>query len=290
MHRILAVLVVSIAVLARSVPSGLAADGAQRVIEYRKDVLSVKLDKVPLTEVLAEIGKQSGAEVRGDVLQPRDLTLQLDKVPLKEALERLLGEQNFTLTYADDGALRAIQLKGGREAAPDKTKPKPGVKYTAHPGDEGETPPLWRAVYGVFEDRGTVKVDDGKLSKVVGGDAARWDVLANTAIGSQDPGVRREAVEAGVAAFESVPRPREVVRGGDVGCQRRGPRRVRAGDHLRSRRDLVRNIRINVPHRGFLSFLGVPRLCALPLIVDFCSLTTDNEMMKAQTNKLTHAG
>jgi hypothetical protein len=203
MERIVLALVVSLGVLAGPVPFVRAEDGAQRVIEYKKDALTVKLDKVPLTEVLAEVGKQSGAEIRGDVLQPRDLTLQLDKVPLKEALERLLGDQNFTLTYAEDGALRAIQLKGGREAAPDKDKlkPKPGVKYTAHPGDDGETPPLWRAVYGVFDDRGTVPVD-GKLGMVIGGDAARWDVLANTAIGSEDPGVRREAVEAGMEAFE----------------------------------------------------------------------------------------
>ncbi len=204
MHRIVLAVVASLGLLARPVPFVHAEEGSQRVIEYQKDVLTVKLDNVPLTEVLAEVGKQSGAEIRGDVLQPRDLTLQLDKVPLKEALERLLGEQNFTLTYADDGALRAIQLKGGREAAPDKNKPKPGVKYTAFPGDEGETPPLWRAVYGVFDDRGTVPVD-GKLSMVVGGDAARWDVLANTAIGSEDPGVRREAVEAGMEAFEKDP-------------------------------------------------------------------------------------
>jgi hypothetical protein len=75
-----------------------AEDGSQRVIEYENDALTLKLEKVPLTDVVAEVAKQSGAQVQGDVLQPRDLTLQLDKVPLKEALERLLGEQNFALT------------------------------------------------------------------------------------------------------------------------------------------------------------------------------------------------
>jgi hypothetical protein len=57
------------------------------------------------------------------------------------------------------------------------------VKYTAFPGDEGETPPLWTAVYEAFEDRGTVPVD-GKLEHVVGSDAAPWDLLVNTAIGN----------------------------------------------------------------------------------------------------------
>jgi hypothetical protein len=203
MRRIVLV-VVSLCVLARPVPMVFAEDGSQRVIQYDKDALTVKLDKVPLTDVLAEVAKQSGAEVQGDILHPRDLTLQLDKVPLKEALERLLGEQNFALTYAEDGKLKTIHLKGGREAAPAKTAKSKDVQYTALPGGEGETPPLWKAVYEAFEDRGTVPVD-GRLSKVVGTEAAPWDLLANTAIGHPDPVARREAVEAGMKAYDENP-------------------------------------------------------------------------------------
>jgi hypothetical protein len=203
MRRIVLAVVVILGMLTRSIPPTFADDGSQRVITYANDALTVKLDKVPLTDVLAEIGKQSGAQVQGDVLQPRDLTLQLDKVPLKEALERLLGEQNFALTYAEDGKLKTIHLKGGREAAPAKDKAK-GAKLTAHPGDEGETPALWKAVYEAFSDRGTVPVD-GKLGYVVGSDAAPWDLLANTAIGNPDPTVRRQAVRAGMEAYDKDP-------------------------------------------------------------------------------------
>lgn len=242
MQRTVIAVVVGLGLIAPPASLVRAETGSQRVIEYRKDVLTVKLESVPLTEVLAEVSKQSGAEVRGDVLQPRDLTMQLDKVPLKEALERLLGEQNFTLTYKDDGTLRAIELKGGREAAPDKTKPKPGVKYTKFPGDEGETPPLWRAVYGVFDDRGTVPVD-GKLAKIVGSENARWDVLANTAIGAEDPGARREAVEAGMEAFEKDPDLEKAFEAATAGASDADLAAFARATTYDRAEDLVRNIR-----------------------------------------------
>jgi hypothetical protein len=244
MHRI--VVAVATLMLALPVPIVAAEDGAQRVIEYRKDALTLKVDKVPLTEVLAEIGRQSGAEVQGDVLQPRDLTLQLDKVPLKEALERLLADQNFTLTYADDGTLRAIHLKGGREAAlgPDRLKPKPGVKYERFPGDEGETPPLWKAMYGAFADRGSVPVPpNSRLSKVVGGDKADWDLLVNTAFGSEDPLVRREAVQAAVKAFEENPDLEKSVADATSGASDADIAAFARATTYHRAEDLVRNIR-----------------------------------------------
>ncbi len=218
-----------------------AADDAQRVIEYRDDTLTLKLEKVPLTDVIAEVGKQSGAEVRGDVLAPRDLTMQLDKVPLKEALERVLGEQNFTLTYAEGGKLRAIELKGGREAAPAKSK---DVTYTARPGAEGETPPLWKAVYGVFEDRAKVPVDGKQLQKVLGGETkAPWDMLANTAIANDDPTVRREAVRSAVKAIEADPDMRKALDGATANVSAADLAAFARATTYHRAEDLMRNIR-----------------------------------------------
>ncbi|HEV7733290.1 MAG TPA: hypothetical protein VGR62_14055 [Candidatus Binatia bacterium] len=233
---LLAACVVSVAPSPRVV----AADEAQRVIEYRNDTLTVKLEKVPLTEVIAEIGKQSGAEVRGDVLAPRDLTMQLDKVPLKEALERVLGEQNFTLTYAEGGKLRAIELKGGREAAPAKSK---DVKYQARPGAEGETPALWKAVYGVFEDRAKVPVDGKQLQKVLGEEKAPWDLLANTAIANDDPTVRREAVRSAVKAIEADPDMRKALDSATANVSAADLAAFARATTYHRAEDLMRNIR-----------------------------------------------
>jgi len=63
--------------------------------------------------VLAELGRVSGAEIRGAPREPRDLTAKFDDVPLPEALHRLLGDQNFMLKYGEADRLRMIELFGG---------------------------------------------------------------------------------------------------------------------------------------------------------------------------------
>src|SRR5262249_44995018 len=71
--------------------------GAQRLIIYADDVITVRLAKMPVTDVLAEIGRQSGAEIRGDVKTPHDVSAEFDAVPVAEAVHRLLGNENFAL-------------------------------------------------------------------------------------------------------------------------------------------------------------------------------------------------
>ena len=53
-----------------------------RIIEYRNDALTVRLEKVPLAEVLQEIARQTNAEVRGELDEPREVTARFDDVPL----------------------------------------------------------------------------------------------------------------------------------------------------------------------------------------------------------------
>src|SRR5437870_1492301 len=97
--------------LAIGAASGWAAD--ERVIEYSKDALTVRLAKVPVTDVLAEVSQKTGAEIRGQVRNPTDVTAEFEAVPLPEALHRLLGDQNFALVYGDGGRLKAVRLIGG---------------------------------------------------------------------------------------------------------------------------------------------------------------------------------
>src|SRR5512132_4256684 len=77
-----------------------AADPApERLIRYDKDALTVHAIGVPVLEVLTEIGRQSGAEIRGTTRESHDVTAQFDSVPLPQALCRLLGDQNYALIY-----------------------------------------------------------------------------------------------------------------------------------------------------------------------------------------------
>ena len=93
------------------------------VVAYDAGRLTVHAERVPLADVVREIGRQSGAEIVGKVRKPREVTRQFDQVPLFDALVRLLGEQNFTLRYGSEGKLRTISLLGEPLAAAAQTTP-----------------------------------------------------------------------------------------------------------------------------------------------------------------------
>ena len=94
----------------------LAAGEPMCVVAYDADRVTVHAERVPLANVVREIGRQSGAEILGQVRKPRDLSLDFDRVPLVDALARLLREQNFTVRYGPEGKLRAIDLLGEPQA------------------------------------------------------------------------------------------------------------------------------------------------------------------------------
>jgi hypothetical protein len=72
--RLAPALVVLVAMLVvRSAPAG--TGDQERVIRYDRDTLTVRLAKAPVTDVLDEIGRQAGAEIRGQVRNPRDVRL-----------------------------------------------------------------------------------------------------------------------------------------------------------------------------------------------------------------------
>src|SRR5207244_494026 len=63
----------------------------ERVVQYAKDALTVRVTRVPVDEILGQLGKQSGAEIRGEVRGRHEITAEFEDVPLPEALHRLLG-------------------------------------------------------------------------------------------------------------------------------------------------------------------------------------------------------
>ncbi len=168
------------------------------VIRYAKDMLTVRLAKVPVTDVLAEIGRQSGAEVRGQVRDPRDVSAEFDDVPLPDALHRLLGSQNFALIYADGARLRAVKLLGGPQAAP---APAPaGAPPVAPP----PPPPIATspaALIGMLERHAPVPVT-GRLAEIFGADSATFMQLVDAGLHNEDPVVRLEAVRAAIQGIE----------------------------------------------------------------------------------------
>src|SRR5262249_60976684 len=78
--------------------------------------------RAPVGEVLDEISKQSGAEIRGEP-NPREVSAEFEDVPLLDALHRLLGNQNFTLKYGEKSRLVAIDLLAGSTGPPAAVTP-----------------------------------------------------------------------------------------------------------------------------------------------------------------------
>jgi hypothetical protein len=118
-------------------------------------------------------------------------------------LPRLLGEQNFTLTYGEDGRLKAVELLGGPEA------PLPPTKPEAQQAAVDDYDPRWIAVWRTFNQRGAIPVE-GKLAELTGEHELRWDYVTNMAYGyDEDAAVRSEAVRAGLKALEADPELRD---------------------------------------------------------------------------------
>jgi hypothetical protein len=176
-------------------PALAAAEGSSPIVTYRSDRLSVRLEKVPLEDVLAELGRVSGAEIRGAPREPRDLTAKFDDVPLPEALHRLLGDQNFMLKYGEADRLRTIELFGGpqepRNAS--STSPAAGPVGGASPA-AGSTMPQNLAI-----------AISGRLAEALGGNTATFRQLFDATMQQQDAELRNEALQASLAAFEAEP-------------------------------------------------------------------------------------
>jgi hypothetical protein len=175
----------------------------ERVIRYEKDALTVRLTNVPVAEVVDEIGRQSGAQIRGQVRAAREITAEFDAVPLPEALHRLLGDQNFALIYGDDGRLAAVRLLGGPLAPPPPAPPPPA-----------QTPPQTASsnLAALVARHEPVPVT-GRLAQAVGATSASFQQLFDLALHNEDATLRADALRAVVGALEADPALRSAVVG-----------------------------------------------------------------------------
>lgn len=180
--------------------SGAGSVSAGVRLEYRDDRLSGQIEEAQLHDVLAAVGAATGAEVRGTPIEARPVSIELDAVPLDDALHRLLGSQNFTLSYRRDGRPRALVLLGGPEAAPAASdRPTAAGVAVAPTGPTGPAFPL--TLSRVLMKARPVPVSE-PLAEALGSDRATVPQLLEMATTDED-GVRRaQATQAVLSALE----------------------------------------------------------------------------------------
>jgi len=172
------------------------ADGdAERVVRYADDQLTVRLARAPVGEVLDEISRQSGAEIRG-APNPGEVSAEFEDVPLPDALHRLLGNQNFTLKYGEKSRLVAIDLLGDSAGHPAATP------VGARPSTTTVPQPPQQNLQEALQRHPALPVT-GALAAALGTNTATLDQLVNAALHHDDAGVRAEALRTTLNAVES---------------------------------------------------------------------------------------
>ena len=179
---------------AAQVRAGDPAPAPPRTIVLNGDRLTVKVSAAPLDEVLQAIVRPSGGEIRGSVKQPRDVSIDFEEVPLQDGLGRLLGDQNFVLTFRENGTLRSVTLLGGpQEASSEARIVKP-------------TPPGQPAVAATDMMQRNVPVPAGsKLAQFLGQPTATLQQLLDISVRQEDASLRVEAMRAGMGAIDTQP-------------------------------------------------------------------------------------
>src|SRR5213083_2105641 len=174
-----------------------ADDAPVPLIAYSNDALTVRLSGVQNSDILAELARQSGAEIRGQVREPREVTADFESVPLPEALARLLGEQNFALVYGKGGRLKAVRLLGGGSQPSTQVAGSPPSSAPSGPG----WPPFPGSLSALIDRHPPVPVA-GALADAIGSPSATLRQLIDLSLHHEDPAVRAEALRTGIGTLD----------------------------------------------------------------------------------------
>jgi hypothetical protein len=104
---VVGLLIVAIALLgapaAKDMPPG-------PVVTWANGVVSAKFDRVPADEAIAALARETNVEIRGELQDRREVTAHFERARFRDVVDRLVGEQNFTITYDAAGNPRRIDL------------------------------------------------------------------------------------------------------------------------------------------------------------------------------------
>lgn len=198
-----------------------AVPGVAAGLEVRYDDtgLSVRIERVPLDDVLSAVASETGITIEGEPLDRRDVSKRFDGVPLGRALTRIVGRQNFILWYGADGKPERLELLGAPLAAAKPTttrrrnvqalrlllsQPPVALASRAARALGGDRLPVHRVLRGLAHDEAMVREDAARA--IVGSIERNPALLA--AVRDLDPGELSQFVssQAGAHALDAAGR------------------------------------------------------------------------------------
>ena len=178
------ILVVALALLGTIVAPGIASPPT---VTWEDDTVTATFDGVPVDEAVAALARATGVEVRGELHELRDIHATFERARFPEVLDRLVGEQNFTITYDAAGRPRRVELLGMPEVS---------------------EPPAWRGSPGGF---GNVVTAYGEVSlppvlaDALGRQRAHLGWVLRRSARHQDPAVAAAVIALFVRTVDAEP-------------------------------------------------------------------------------------
>lgn len=179
-----------------------AADAPPPEVKVEGERITVRADGVPVEEILRLLVTTTGAELRGGVRTPRPVSVELDAVPIDEGLHRILGDQNFTLIFREDGRLKRLTLLGGPVASP-----APGA--VAVPAAAAPPPPAAPNLLQRVIDL----PPESNVARQLGSPSATVQQLLEVASTTDNTAIRVEAVRYGLKGIEKEQQTRQAIVG-----------------------------------------------------------------------------
>jgi len=114
------------------------------VARFADGRLSVSATDTAIEDVVREVARVAGVEVKGAAPKPRQVTIALENVPLEDALRRLFGDQPFSLRYQGDRLSEIDLVDVGSPVVGSPVRAAPGILLEN--GDHYFPPPEARVV------------------------------------------------------------------------------------------------------------------------------------------------
>src|SRR5262245_42251578 len=94
-------------------------------VHYQADTLTLRVEHIPLQQLLEELSRQTGAEIVGTAPSDRVISAEFSALPLPIALSRVLAPVSFALRYRSTGELQSIHILGPGGAPSPAAAPQP---------------------------------------------------------------------------------------------------------------------------------------------------------------------